>query len=474
MAERKDKRSWHFNTRSLPVKLLLCTILFVFIAEVLVFVPSVAKYRAVWLQERIERAYVASESLEMATGDFVDGNKAARLFSSAEILGVTIERKGQSQLVLAPDLAVLHDAKFTNINLGKSSVFDLVGDAMSVMFSRRQEYFFVESKPVGAKQVMLEIIIDSNPLRRALWDYAKNIIAVSLFISLIVAGLVYFALSHLFVQPMLRLTENIAYFQRRPEDSDRLLLPSNRKDEIGEAERVVAAMQGEIRAALRQRSRLATLGEGMSKVNHDLRNVLASAVLMSDRLAKSDDPRVQRLAPKLVQALDRAVALCKATVDYGRADNIQKERFNGFDMVDEISEALHSFSNRSNEFPVIIENNVHPDIDLCGDRLHLYRALLNLTRNAAEALSGQEGAKVEISVAEEGENLVVRVADNGPGLPEAALDNLFVPFKGSQKSGGTGLGLAIAYETAAAHNGALELERSDETGTVFKMTLPKD
>ena len=461
-----------FSLRSLRMKLLLLTILFVLIAEALVFIPSVSKHRVGWLQERIERAYIASESLEMAPETVSIADKAKRLFASAEILGVTIERNGRSELIAAPDLAMLHDARLSMLDLQQRPWPRQIADAISVMFSSERKYFLVSSRPAGEPEVMLEIVVDSAPLKTELWRFARNIIGVSLAICFIVASLIYLALSYLFVRPMVRVTENIARFQAKPEDASRLLRPSGRQDEIGDAERVLAQMQSELRMSLRRKTNLATLGEGMSKVNHDLRNILASAVLMSDRLAKSDDPRVQKLTPKLVQALDRAVALCKATLEFGRVDDLDKEHFNAFDFTEEIGEALKMFTEHEDQtLRLRFINNVHPDVMLYADRLHLFRAVLNLARNGAEAVSDKAGGQVLIDIDQSSGGTTLRVTDNGSGIPQAAREHLFTPFKGSQKSGGSGLGLAIAMETVIDHGGVLSLERSDQDGTIFRVDL---
>src|SRR3546814_11766643 len=80
----------------------------------------------------------------------------------------------------------------------------------------------------------------------------------------------------------------------------------------------MAAMKEGLRSALRQRTRLAALGTAVNKISHDLRNMLATATLISDRLAMSQDPEVQRITPTLVRAIDRAAALCSATLNFTR------------------------------------------------------------------------------------------------------------------------------------------------------------
>src|SRR5262245_60204946 len=85
-------------------------------------------------------------------------------------------------------------------------------------------------------------------------------------------------------------------------------------------------MQRELASILHRQSRLAALGLAVSKINHDLRNLFASAQLCSDHLSTSPDPKVQRFAPKLMRALERAIAFCQSTISYGGAQEPPPER----------------------------------------------------------------------------------------------------------------------------------------------------
>src|SRR5690606_5767639 len=111
-------------------------------------------------------------------------------------------------------------------------------------------------------------------------------------------ALVYLSLQWLLVRPMRALTQNMTAFSEAPEDETRIIVPSGRSDEIGIAERQLQAMQHGLRAALRQKAHLAALGAAVARINHDLRNILSSASLMSDRLAHIEAPEVKRIAPR--------------------------------------------------------------------------------------------------------------------------------------------------------------------------------
>ena len=110
---------------------------------------------------------------------------------------------------------------------------------------------------------------------------------------------------------------------------------------------------------------------------------------------------------------------------------------------------------------------------LRADPEQMFRVLSNLTRNACQALlaTGQAGS-VEISARDEEDACVIRVIDTGPGLPQRARDNLFAAFQGGARKGGTGLGLVISAELVRGHGGRLELVRTGNEGTEFRIRLP--
>lgn len=471
-ADKSKATIWALRHR-LPLKLLAVTIFGVLLAEIVIFIPSVANHRKELLQQRIDAAHISALTMQVVPREMLTPERVRDIFATANIEGVGLFDRGRSQLVLAPDLDPSISSRLVFVNLQNPSPVQLVSDAMAMMFSRDNPYLLVRGEPTNMDGVMVEMIIQRRPMRLALWRYARSIFWLSLFVSIIAAAILYVALLALFVRPMIRLTENMQAFQEHPEDRSKMMVPTNRRDEIGDAQRVLARMQQEVRNSLKQKEKLATLGEGVSKISHDLRNVLASAVLMSDRLTASDDPRVQKLAPRLVQALDRAVSLSRAIVDYGKVQDVRKENVHLFDIVEEIDDALGP---SLREAPTIrLHNEIDPDLTLNVDRLHFFRALSNLVRNAADALRGAEKSdgSIHIRASHGPEDVEIRIVDNGPGLPEEAQAHLFQPFKGSARLGGSGLGLAIAYESIAAHGGALLLEKTDEKGTIFLIRLPE-
>jgi signal transduction histidine kinase len=121
------------------------------------------------------------------------------------------------------------------------------------------------------------------------------------------------------------------------------------------------------------------------------------------------------------------------------------------------------------EGPVRWNDKVSPEFKVRADPDQLYRVLLNLCRNAAQAI-GEEGSISVIAFRAIGFD-VIEIEDTGPGIPASAREHLFEPFRGSTRADSTGLGLSISRELIRAHGGDITLIRSDETGTVFRITL---
>lgn len=243
--------------------------------------------------------------------------------------------------------------------------------------------------------------------------------------------------------------------------------------ELREAEEALKALQTQLTGALRQKERLAQLGGAVARISHDLRNILTTAQLLTDRIEASKDPAVARAAPKLVTSISRAVALCEATLTFGKAEEAPPSlaRFMALTLAEEVIEAERLAGNGLVDFVT----DIPASLTIRADREQIYRVLSNLTRNARQAIeaAGVDGT-VEIGAGEEEAGWWVRVGDTGPGLPQRTRDHLFQPFQGGNRKGGTGLGLTIAAELVRGHGGRLDLVRSDENGTEFLAHLPRE
>jgi signal transduction histidine kinase len=460
----------HPTVRFMPglsAKLLLLTILFVMLAEVLVFVPSVSNFRRQWLMERLAAAQIASLAAEAAPSGQLPPMLRDELLERAQVKAIAVKREASRSLIIEMDMPDEIDASY---DLREASWLELIADALMVYVMPDDRVIRVIGDPGFHQDESIEVVMGEAPLKAAMIGYGLDILGLSILISIITAALVYLTLDALLVKPMTKLTRSIVRFSERPEDPTRVIEPSDRRDEIGAAERELAAMQKELAETLSQKTRLAALGLAVSKISHDLRNMLSSAQLLSDRLITVKDPTVQRLVPKLIASLDRAIRLCAQTLNYGQAQETppRRKRFKLLPLVTEVGDSL-GLPRQRIAWAVAVE----PTLDVDADRDQLYRVLSNLCRNAVQALESEGEIDGEIGVAgrREGAVTVIEVADTGPGVPDKARAHLFAAFQGSVRKGGTGLGLAIAHELVQAHGGQIALI-DNEGGATFRITIP--
>ena len=448
-------------------KLLLLTILFVMVAEVLVFVPSVSNFRRQWLMARLEDAQIAALAAEAAPGGQLPKTLRDELLQSVKVKAVAVKRTDSRRLILEEDMPAGIDASY---DLRDATWLTLINDALMVYAEPSDRVIRVVGKPGFATGEFIEVVMEEAPLRAAMIRYGLDILGLSILISIITAALVYLTLDTLLVKPMTKLTRNMVRFSERPEDLTRIVTPSGRGDEIGTAERELAAMQAEIAGMLSQKNRLAALGLAVSKISHDLRNMLSSAQLLSDRLRSVKDERVQHLVPKLLASLDRAIRLCARTLDFGQAQETPPKR-KPFELAPLVAEVGDGLGLPRQRIAWIIE--VERMLEVDADRDQLFRVLSNLCRNAVQALESESDGSGEIVITarREGSVTVIDVRDTGPGVPERAKAHLFQAFQSVARKGGTGLGLAIAAELVNAHGGEIALI-GNEGGATFRVIIP--
>lgn len=448
---------------SLRGRLLLLTIAFVLGAQILIYFPSAANFRNTWLMDRANAAHLAAIAAELAEENLSE-DAVRELLDGADAIGVARVFGGTTELVLGGDTggAPLYNEDRTR----PAPLRDML--AVAWTFTGPADRLIVLTAiPETRPDERILVILPEAPLRVALGEFTARLIWIFLFIALLTGALLYMALLFLFVRPMRRLSLAMTAFQEDPSDATRILAASARRDEIGEAERALSAMQADVLAAMRQRERLASLGLAVAKINHDLRNVLASAQLVSDRLATSEDARTAAMGQRLVRAVDRGIRLCSEVLEYGRTrESAPKlEPVVLAALLDEVAqEALADLPG------VQWINQTGEALVVKGERDVLHRLFGNLFRNAAQAMTPQGGTlRVEARTA--GDRVIVDVSDTGAGIPAVVLETLFTPFSGSGAKGGTGLGLSIARELAELMGGTITLGHTGPDGTVFIVEL---
>lgn len=453
---------------SLSGRLLILTTIFVMMAEILIFVPSIARFREEYLQNKLERAQIAS--LVLLADDMPDRALELELLENAGVFNVVLRRDDVRRLMLSAPMARPIDATY-DLRQGTAPI--LIRDAMTRLLNPENEVIRVIGTPVREAGQLIEVTMDTGSLRVAMFDYGTRILVLSAVISVFTGLLLFVAVRAILVKPIRGVVGNMQRYAIDPEDARSIITPRARVTELREAEEALRSLQTELIQALRQKERLAQLGAAVSKVSHDLRNIMTSAQLFTDRIEMSEDPQVRRMAPKLVSSIKRAVHLCESTLAFGKAEEPSPTlTLTTLDQL--IGDILDSERLAVGDYDLSLSESIPPMLTLRADPEQLYRIILNLVRNARQAIiaSGNPGS-VNVSAYEDQENWWVEVADTGPGLPAKAQEHLFTPFQGGVRHGGTGLGLAIAAELVRGHGGTLQLDRTGPGGTVFSIQLPK-
>ncbi|MBD3677208.1 MAG: HAMP domain-containing histidine kinase [Rhodobacteraceae bacterium] len=453
---------------SLSGRFLVLTAVFVMLGEVLIFVPSVARFREDYLLSRLERAQIAS--LALLANDMIDAELEQELLRNAEVFNVVLRRDEMRQLILSSPIPAPIAATY---DLRDAGAFELIRDALARMVNPEDQIIRVIGDPVRKAGLLIEITMETAPLRAAMIDYGLRILLLSAVISVFTASLLFLTVRRFLVRPIKRVVGAMISYSQAPEDARRVIQPTAGITELREAEAALQQLQTQLTGALRQKEHLAQLGGAVAKISHDLRNILTTAQLFADRMEDSADPTVQRAAPKLVNSITRAVNLCESTLAFGRAEEpppaLDRVQLHAI-----VQEAVEGERLASGEHEISFSEDVPASMTLRADPEQLYRVLSNLIRNARQAIiaSGQPG-EISVQASEDDREWVIMVADTGPGLPPKAREFLFQPFQGGARKGGFGLGLAISADLVRGHGGRLELLETGETGTRFAIRLPK-
>lgn len=453
---------------TLSGRFLILTVIFVMLAEVFIFVPSIARFREEYLLARLERAQIASLAL-LATDGMIDDDLEYELLENAEVLNVVLRRNAVRQLILSTEGMESISGSY---DLRDAPAWDLIRDASIRMFETENQNIRVIGQPVRNAGDLIEVTMETAPLRMAMIDYGMRVLALSAVISIFTAILLFVAVRMLMVNPIKRVVGSMVTYAEAPADANRIIEPRGTVRELRDAEDALHAMQTQLTSLLRQRERLAQLGEAVAKISHDLRNMLSVATLVADRLETVQDPTVKRIAPKLINSLSRAINLTEATLAFGRAEE-PAPKLDRVPLEPLVDDVLDNDNLAQGDGEVSYDADVLPGMVVRADPEQLHRVLSNLVRNARQAIAatGQPG-EVTVRGGEYEGGWCIEVCDTGPGLPDKAQDGLFKPFSSTDKVGGTGLGLAICAEILRGHGGELKLLSTGPDGTTFALFLP--
>ena len=259
---------------SLSGRFLILTIVFVMLAEILIFVPSVARFRQDYLLSRLERAQIASLAL-LAT-DMIDPEVEAELLQNAEVFNIVLRRDQVRQLVLSSPVPA---PIYATYDLRETGPAALIAGALMDIMSSEDKIIRVIGVPVREGGLLIEVTMATAPLRAAMLDYGIRILALSAVISVFTAFLLFLAVRRFLVKPIEKVVGAISSYAAAPQDARRIIQPSAGVTELRDAEVALQSMQTQLTSALRQKDRLAQLGSAVAKVSHDLRNVDRKSVV---------------------------------------------------------------------------------------------------------------------------------------------------------------------------------------------------
>jgi signal transduction histidine kinase len=433
------------------------------VASTIIFAPALMRYRYLQIAGQLSIAQTAALAAEVAPDNALTLADQVKILNHIDAHRIDVRWPDGRALSLAePEFP----APGITYDLPDGITAGLFVDTFASLLRVGEGTVRLHGPSPQDADAVVDVVIDESILDRQLRTFAARMSFFTMLISITVATMVFVVLRTLILAPLKRLTVSMVAFRNRPEDPGRTIAVSGRQDEIGVAERELAAMQSVLRSTLGQHGRLAALGEAVSKINHDLRGILSTARLVSDRLAESDDPIVKKSLPPLLSALDRAVRLCKRTLDFSAAEPVLKRmRFPFKLFVDEVAIAVVPAAGPG----FVLINDVPLDVFVYADRDQFFRAFSNLIGNAIEAKARRFSIAAHRN---EDDGLVITVADDGTGIPDTVRANLFQPFAGRSRVGGTGLGLAIVREVIRGHGGTIALTSTGPLGTVFEIVLP--
>jgi signal transduction histidine kinase len=244
-------------------------------------------------------------------------------------------------------------------------------------------------------------------------------------------------------------------------------------DEIGDLAREFNAMAHAIEERehkLIRSERLATVGRMAAHITHEIRNPLASVGLYLELLSDEigENPEAGRLVKSLSNEVDRLSEITETYLRFVRLPKPKLER-----------EDLGALASSVMEFSRGELSQAHIDLDLAiasglpevaADESQIRQALLNLVRNAKEAMP--QGGRIRVAVGLVASGWVrLAVGDSGPGISPENLSKIFDPFF-STKEKGTGLGLALVQQIVSDHGGRIEVDLPPSGGTTFAILLP--
>ncbi len=226
-------------------------------------------------------------------------------------------------------------------------------------------------------------------------------------------------------------------------------------------------------ADLDQAQRLASIGELLSSVAHELNNPLTSVLGYAEILLADDDPALPRAELECIRdEARRCRRIVQNLLDLARAEQLRMQPLLLQDVLRKVEE-FRAYAANSKGIELRVE--AEPELPFVqGDFHRLVQALLNLVTNAEYAVAERrEGRRITVRAVRSGLHAAVEVEDTGPGVPPEIRERVFEPFFTTKPRGrGTGLGLSLVRATVQAHGGTVRVERGAAGGARFVIELP--
>jgi len=183
--------------KSLSGRFLFLTIIFVMVAEVLIFVPSIARFRQDYINARLERAQIASLALE--ADSMITRDLEKELLENAGVFNVVLRRNEMRQLALSGDIP---GPIMVTFDMRDDRPMGLISDALSVLFTADDQVMRIIGNPVKDAGLLIEVTMPSAPMRQAMLEYGWRVFLLSAVISIFTAGLLFIAVRWMIVRPV--------------------------------------------------------------------------------------------------------------------------------------------------------------------------------------------------------------------------------------------------------------------------------
>lgn len=340
----------------------------------------------------------------------------------------------------------------------------------------------------------LTLAVDVNQVHQDLIRYGLTLVISNVFKAAIVVLFMLFIFHFLLGQYLIQIVAYLRGDDGHPAGEPLTLnRRSHTKDELDDvveaynsmAERLEQENQqrlaeSEQRSIMQQQlarmDRQVTMGEMATSLAHELNQPLASITGYADisrrLLTQEKLERLDETLDKISNEAMRASEIIRRTREFVRSRKTSQEFISVRDLLEETVAIIRHSAEQYDTHIQLDISEIHSD-SICVDKIQIQQVLLNLLRNAVDALREQEEQREIVinAIAHDSENKVcIQVCDNGAGIDESVLENIFSPFV-TTKDDGMGIGLAISRAIVEAHHGQLTAHNRATGGACFELSL---